>query len=89
MLAMPRAKAHKNSPKPRSVALKARAAATRKLGGIPLRRKTVWAVDADSPEFRKARRRDRAAARAAGADRDGMAFVEAALEEAATGKWWK
>lgn len=86
---MPRIKADRRSTKPRAVALRARAAATRKLGAIPLRRKTVWAVDTNSPEFRRARRRDLAAARAADADRDGMAFIEATLEDMATEKWWK
>jgi hypothetical protein len=57
--------------------------------GIPLRRKTVWAFDMDSAEFKAARRRDRAATRAPGADRDGMAFAEAALAESAIAKWWK
>ena len=28
------------------------------LNGIPLRRKSVWAIDTDSPQFRAARKRD-------------------------------
>lgn len=66
-----------------------RRALTRALGGIPLRRKTVWAVDMESAEFKSARRRDRAAVRAPGADQDGLAFVEAALADPAVAKWWK
>jgi hypothetical protein len=49
----------------------------------------VWAVDMNSPEFRRARRRDRAAMRAANSDRDGATFIEAVLEDVAAEKWWK
>ena len=59
-----------------------------RLNGIPLRRKTVWAVDTDSPEFRAARRRDAKALRQKPDNGDGLQFIEAVLAEKDVQKWW-
>jgi antidote-toxin recognition MazE-like antitoxin len=58
------------------------------LNGIPLRRKTVWAIDTDSPEFRAARKRDAKALRKKPDNGDGLQFVEAVLAEKDVQKWW-
>ena len=59
------------------------------LNGIPLRQKTVWSLDTDSPQFRAARKRDAEALRAHADDRDGMQFIDAVLAEKDMQKWWK
>jgi hypothetical protein len=59
------------------------------LNGIPLRQKTVWSVDTDSPQFRAARKRDAQALREHSDDRDSMQFIDAVLAEKDMGKWWK
>jgi hypothetical protein len=58
------------------------------LNGIPLRRKTVWAIDTDSPEFRAARKRDAKALRKKPDNGDGLQFIEAVLAEKDVQKWW-
>jgi hypothetical protein len=58
------------------------------LNGIPLRRKTVWAIDTDSPEFRAARKRDAKALRKKADNGDGLQFIEAVLAEKDVQKWW-
>jgi hypothetical protein len=58
------------------------------LNGIPLRRKTVWAIDTDSPEFRSARKRDAKALRNKPDNGDGLQFIEAVLAEKDVQKWW-
>jgi len=59
------------------------------LNGIPLRQKTVWSVDTNSPQFRAARRRDAQAWREHPDDRDSMQFMDAVLGEKDVDKWWK
>jgi Protein of unknown function (DUF3018) len=59
------------------------------LNGIPLRRKSVWAIDTDSPQFRTARKRDAQALRENADDRDSMQFIDAVLAEKDMEKWWK
>ena len=56
--------------------------------GIPLRKKTVWAIDTDSPEFRAARKRDAKALRKKPENGDGLQFIEAVLAEKDVQKWW-
>jgi hypothetical protein len=58
------------------------------LNGIPLRQKTVWAIDTDSPEFRAARKRDAKALRKKPDNGDGLQFIEAVLAEKDVQKWW-
>lgn len=58
------------------------------LNGIPLRRKSVWAIDTDSPQFRAARKRDAQALREKPDDRDSMQFIDAVLAEKDMQKWW-
>ena len=58
------------------------------LNGIPLRRKTVWAIDTDSTQFRAARKRDAQALRQSPDDRDSMQFSEALLADKDMQKWW-
>ena len=58
------------------------------LNGIPLRRKSVWAIDTDSPQFRAARKRDAQTLREAPDDRDSMQFIDAVLAEKDVQKWW-
>ena len=58
------------------------------LNGIPLRRKSIWAVDTDSPQFRAARKRDAQALRETTDDRDSMQFLDAVLNEKDVQKWW-
>ena len=58
------------------------------LNGIPLRQKTVWAIDTDSPEFRAARKRDAKALRKKADNGDGLQFIEAVLAEKDVQKWW-
>ena len=76
-----------SKPKHDAKALDARAQALT-LNGIPLRRKTVWAVDTDSAEFRAARRRDAKALRKKPDNGDGLQFIEAVLAEKDVQKWW-
>jgi hypothetical protein len=59
-----------------------------RLNGIPLRRKTVWAIDTESPEFRAARKRDAKALRQKPDNGDGLQFIEAVLAERDVQKWW-
>ena len=59
------------------------------LNGIPLRQKTVWSVDTNSPQFRAARRRDAQAWREHPDDRDSIQFMDAVLGEKDMDKWWK
>ena len=58
------------------------------LNGIPLRQKTVWAIDTDSLEFRAARKRDAKALRKKRDNGDGLQFIEAVLAEKDVQKWW-
>ena len=58
------------------------------LNGIPLRKKTVWAIDTASPEFRAARKRDAKALRKKADNGDGLQFIEAVLAEKDVQKWW-
>jgi hypothetical protein len=58
------------------------------LNGIPLRRKSVWAIDTESPEFRSARKRDAKALREKPDNGDGLQFIEAVLAEKDVQKWW-
>jgi hypothetical protein len=67
---------------------KARDAQVERLNGIPLRRKTVWAIDTDSSEFRAARKRDAKALRKKPDNGDGLQFIEAVLAEKDVQKWW-
>ena len=57
------------------------------LNGIPLRRKSVWAIDIDSPQFRAARKRDAQALKQAGGD-DSMQILDALLNDKDVQKWW-
>ena len=57
------------------------------LNGIPLRRKSVWAIDTDSPQFRAARKRDAQALKQAGGD-DSMQILDALLNDKDVQKWW-
>jgi hypothetical protein len=59
------------------------------LNGIPLRQKTVWSLDTDSPQFRAARKRDAEALREHSDDRDSTQFLDAILSERDMEKWWK
>ncbi|HEY2136892.1 MAG TPA: antitoxin MazE-like protein [Xanthobacteraceae bacterium] len=59
------------------------------LKAIPLRRKSIWAIDSESPEFRAARRRDALVFKPGSEDRDGQQFTEAVLGEKDVQKWWK
>ena len=61
----------------------------RMLGGIPLKRKLVWAYDIDSAEFKAAWRRDIEAIKAKDRDRDGMQWVEAVLALPEVQEWWR
>ena len=63
-------------------------AETLTLNGIPLRRKTVWAIDTSSPQFRAARKRDAQALRAKPDNGDAMQFIEAVLADKDVQKWW-
>jgi hypothetical protein len=76
-----------NKPKHDVKTLEARVG-TLTLNGIPLRRKTVWAIDTDSPEFRAARKRDAKALRKKPDNGDGQQFIEAVLAEKDVQKWW-
>jgi hypothetical protein len=58
------------------------------LNGIPLTRKTVWAIDTNSREFRAARKRDTQALRNGADNRDSTQFLEAVLGEKDMQKWW-
>ncbi len=58
------------------------------LNGIPLRQKTVWAIDTASREFRAARKRDARALRKKADNGDGLQFIEAVLAEKDVQKWW-
>ena len=58
------------------------------VNGLPLRRKTVWAIDTDSPQFLAARKRDAQALRQKPDDRDSLQFSEAVLAEKDVQKWW-
>ncbi len=58
------------------------------LNGIPLRQKTVWAIDTESAEFRAARKRDAKALRKKPDNGDGLQFIEAVLAEKDVQKWW-
>jgi hypothetical protein len=69
----------KSDPKPDSLSF----------NGIPLRRKSVWAIDTDSPQFRAARKRDAQALSAGTDDRDSQQFLDAVLAEKDVQKWWK
>jgi hypothetical protein len=57
------------------------------LNGIPLRRKSVWAIDTESPQFRAARKRDAQALKQAGGD-DSMQILDALLNDKDVQKWW-
>jgi hypothetical protein len=57
------------------------------LNGIPLRRKSVWAIDTESPQFRAARKRDAQALKHARGD-DSMQILDALLNEKDVQKWW-
>ncbi len=59
------------------------------LNGIPLKRKSVWAFDTDSRQFRAARKRDAQALRAVDAERDSVQFIDAVLADRDVQKWWK
>ena len=58
------------------------------LNGIPLRRKSVWTIDTDSPQFRAARKRDAQALKQAGGGDDSMQILDALLNEKDMQKWW-
>ena len=58
------------------------------LNGIPLRRKSVWAIDTESRQFRAARKRDAEARERGPPERDSMQFVDAVLAEKDVQKWW-
>src|SRR5262249_27724567 len=58
------------------------------LNGLPLKRKTVWAIDTDCPQFRAARKRDAQALRQSPDDRDSTQFLDAVLAEQDMQKWW-
>ncbi len=58
------------------------------LNGLPLKRKTVWAIDTESPQFRAARKRDARALRQNPDERDSMQFLDAVLGEKDMQKWW-
>src|ERR1700687_5753928 len=58
------------------------------LNGIPLRRKSVWAIDTDSPQFRAARKRDAQALKQAGVGDDSTQILDALLNEKDMQKWW-
>jgi antidote-toxin recognition MazE-like antitoxin len=57
--------------------------------GLPLRRKSVWAIDTESPQFRAARKRDALALKSGTDDRDSLQFLDAVLAEKDVQKWWK
>jgi hypothetical protein len=57
------------------------------LNGIPLRRKSVWAIDTDSAQFRAARKRDALALTQAGED-GSMQILDALLNDKDVQKWW-
>lgn len=57
------------------------------LNGIPLRRKTVWAVDTDSAQFRAARKRDAQALRKNPDGRDSTQFIEGLAEKDMQESW--
>jgi hypothetical protein len=59
------------------------------LNGIPLRQRTVWSIDTESPQFRAARKRDAQALREHSDNRDSMQFIDAVLTEKDMDKWWK
>jgi hypothetical protein len=59
------------------------------LNGIPLRRKSVWVIDTESPQFRAARKRDAQALKAAGEERDSQQFLDAVLAQKDVETWWK
>ena len=56
--------------------------------GLPLKRKSVWAIDTDSPQFRAARKRDAQALRQSPDDRDSTQFLDAVLGDQDMQKWW-
>jgi hypothetical protein len=58
------------------------------LNGLPLRRRTVWAIDTDSPQFQAARKRDAQALSRNPDNRDSMQFSEALLADKDMQKWW-
>ena len=76
-----------NKPKHDAKALDAQVEALT-LNGIPLRRKTVWAIDTELAEFRAARKRDAKALRKKPDNGDSMQFIEAVLAEKDMQKWW-
>ena len=55
---------------------------------LPLKRKSVWAIDTDSPQFRAARKRDAQALRKRPDDRDSTQFLDAVLGDKDMQKWW-
>jgi hypothetical protein len=57
------------------------------LNGIPLRRKSVWAIDTDSPQFHAARKRDAQALKQAGGD-GSMQILDGLLNDKDVQKWW-
>ena len=87
VLNKPKHDANKHDAKVRVAKVEAKIGALT-LNGIPLRRKTVWAIDTDSPEFRAARKRDAKALREKPDNGDGMQFIEAVLAEKDVQKWW-
>jgi hypothetical protein len=60
---------------------------TPKLNGIPLRRRSVWTVDTDSPQFQAARRRDALTLATAGED-GSLQILDALLNDKDVQKWW-
>jgi len=57
------------------------------LNGIPLRRKSVWTIDTESPQFQAARKRDAQALEAAGEDAS-MQILDGLLNDRDVQKWW-
>jgi BRCT domain type II-containing protein len=83
---MPRAKAKPAKSRAKTAKPRAKASARRKapapmLNGIPLKRKVVWVYDTDSPQFKAAWERERAALRKSGLDPEIEEFLEDAWRD--------
>ncbi len=82
-----KARARAPAAKPKVVPKVVARAETPTLNGIPLRRKSVWTIDIDSPQFQAARKRDAQALKAAGGDAS-MQILDSLLNDKDVQKWW-
>ena len=79
----------RRSPGTRSKTAAKRTRPARKVEGIPLKRTTIWVYDTDSPQFKAARERELREIKRHSAERDGTEFIESALADPESLKWWQ